>query len=307
MRLHLACTIVPVLLGAVCCAQPGPRMRPPEGVEVRRDVVYATIGDRELHMDLAWPTAPPKLPMPVIVHIHGGAFKSGDHHGPQNYGAAARGYFTANIEYRLSGEAIFPAQIHDCKAAIRYLRAHATEYRLDPDHIGVWGSSAGGCLAALVGTSAGVPELEGAVGDTDQPSAVQAVVDLFGPSDFTTLTDAWSTMDHAAPDSPESLLLGGPLLENLDRAKVASPLTYVDSTDPPSLIVHGDGDPIVPWNQSDKLHRALQAAGVESTFITVKGGGHGFSEECDPPGSKVNAMVLEFFDRKLRGQGTAPE
>jgi len=300
MRLHLACSILLMAIATVCCAQPRPPMRPPEGVEVRRDVVYASVGDRELHMDLAWPTEPAKLPMPVIVHIHGGAFKSGTHHGPQNFVAASRGYFTANIEYRLSGEAIFPAQIHDCKAAIRYLRAHAAEYGLDPDRIGVWGSSAGGCLAALVGTSAGVAELEGAEGNTEYSSAVQAVVDLFGPSDIGTMGEGWSTMNHTAPDSPESLLLGGPVLENLDKARAASPLTYVDKTDPPFLIIHGDRDPTVPYSQSEKFHSALQAAGVESTFITVRGGGHGFNESCDPPGSRVNAMVLEFFDRKLR-------
>jgi acetyl esterase/lipase len=216
------------------------------------------------------------------------------------------GYFTANIEYRLSGEAIFPAQVHDCKAAIRYLRAHAEEYRLDPHRIGVWGASAGGCLAALLGTSGGVEALEGSEGFANQSSAVQAVVDLFGPADIASMGDPDkgdfpSAMDHNAADSPESKLLGGPVQQKLEQARAASPLTYVDKSDPPFLIFHGDRDDHVPYSQSVKLCRALQKAGVESSLITVKGGGHGFDDKSDPPNSKVLQMALEFFDRHLKG------
>ena len=270
----------------------------PADIETR-EVVYATVAGHELHLALAWPKKPTKLPMPTVVHIHGGAWLVGDHRGPENYPFAQAGFFTANVEYRLIPEAIFPAQIQDCKAAIRYLRAHATELRLDPDRIGVWGDSAGGHLAALLGTSAGVAKLEGDLGYAGHSSAVQAVVDYYGPSDIGTMGDAPSSTDHTSAAAPESRLIGGSVLENVEKAREASPVTYVDKSDPPFLIFHGDRDQIVPFNQSEKLQAALQKAGAESTFVRVKNGGHGFDGQCSPTQDQTLALAIEFMQKHL--------
>ena len=154
---------------------------------------------------------------------------------------AAKGYAVASINYRLSQHAVFPAQIEDCKAAIRWLRANAAKYHLDPDHIGVWGASAGGHLVALLGTTGSVKELEGKGGNLDQSSRVQCVVDWFGPTDLATMGGS-----HDKPGSPESRLIGGPVQENKEKARKASPLTYVSKDSAPFLIMHGDQDNTVP-------------------------------------------------------------
>jgi len=301
--------ILPACLATLALAQPPPPPAPqpgppppPPGVAVVRDVVFGTGGGRPLHLDIAQPGTLPDQPMPVIVYVHGGAFMSGNHHGAQNYYFAVRGYFTANIEYRLSPEAKFPAQIEDCKAAIRYLRAHATEYRLDPDHIGVWGHSAGGHLVALLGTSGGVKELEGAGGNPDFSSAVQAVVDCFGPTDLLHLIGQPSKIDRTSPDCPEARLIGGAIADHPEEAKAASPITYVDAKDPPFLIFHGELDDTVPFNQSELLEAALQRAGGECTFVRVKNGGHGFGPKAEPNAWQIQTQIEAFFDKHLRGR-----
>src|SRR5260221_4919549 len=152
-----------------------------------------------------------------------------------------QGYAVASLNYRLSGEALFPAQIEDCKAAVRWLRAHAKEYSLDPEHFGAWGSSAGGHLVALLGPSGDVKEFEKGP-HLDQSSRVQAVCDYFGPTDFLQM-DAHAIPDarlkHDLPNSPESRLIGGPIQENKDKVAKVNPITYVTPDDPPVLIVHG--------------------------------------------------------------------
>ena len=189
------------------------------------------------------------------------------------------GYAVASINYRLSHEAIFPAQIHDCKGAVRWLRAHAGEYGLDPARVGAWGDSAGGHLVALLGTSGDVAELEGTVGGNgEQSSRVQAVCDWFGPTDMLQIGGFPSDIDHNGPDSPEARLFGGPIHEKRDLVTQANPITYIRADAPPFLIVHGDRDPIVPLHQSELLADALRAAGVPVRLITVAGAGHGFDD-----------------------------
>ena len=217
---------------------------------------------------------------PLIVWIHGGAFrmgsKEGDADNPLPFDYLAQGFALASINYRLSQHAIFPAQIEDCKAAVRWLRAHAEQYRLDPTRFVAWGPSAGGHLAAMLGTTGHVTEFE--VGaHLDVSSRVQAVVDYYGPTDFLQM-DAQRLPDgmiHNTPDSPESELVGGPIQENRNRVARCNPITYVSSDTPPFLIVHGDRDPLVPYGQSVLLVDALQKAGRDVTFYTVSGGGHG--------------------------------
>lgn len=269
----------------------------PEGVRVLRDIVYAKAPEQELKLDLYLPEKRPEKPLPLIVWIHGGAWRAGSKEGNPAAPFAAAGYVSASISYRLSQTAVFPAQIHDCKAAVRWLRAHAGEYGIDPERVAVWGSSAGGHLVALMGTSGGAAELEGGLGYPRQSSRVQAVVDFFGPTTFTKMDAAGSRMVHDAPDSPESMLIGGAIQEHPELVRRVDPITYVSADDPPFLIVHGDKDLTVPYNQSELLAEALAAAGVEHTFHTVKGGGHGNGGEFGSP--KLRAMVKRFLDEKL--------
>lgn len=262
-----------------------------------RDVVYSTVDGKELRLDLAYPQTKSEKPLPVVVWIHGGAWLAGNKNDNEAAFLAQRGYFTASIDYRLSQEAIWPAQIFDCKAAIRFLRAHAQKYNLDPQKIGVWGSSAGGHLVAMLGTSGDVKELEGTGGWPKESSRVQAVVDFYGPTHFIKMCDFPSSFDHSTPDSPESKLIGGAVKDNPDKVRSADPITYVTPDDPPFLIVHGDKDDTVPYNQSKLLNAALKNAGVSVQFITVKGGGHGgWNEKTKPTDSEITDRVVKFFD-----------
>lgn len=252
----------------------------PTGVKVLRDIEYSRVGDRVLPLDLYLPAKPQK-PMPVVMWIHGGGWKGGS----KGSGGKARpmvdkGFAVVDVEYRLSGEAIFPAQIQDCKAAVRWVRANAGKYGFDPERIAVWGSSAGGHLVALLGTSGGEASFET---DTnfDFSSRVNLVIDWFGPTELHLMNKhavPGSTMDHDAPNSPESRLVGGPIQEKpfISIARKASPVSYVSADDPGFLIVHGDQDKLVSYKQSVVLHRALLKAGVKSDLQIVKGGNHGF-------------------------------
>jgi acetyl esterase/lipase len=271
---------------------------PPDltGIKALRDLEYAKPDGKPQLLDLFVPEKADG-PLPLIVWIHGGAWSAGSKNGTPAMGQLRRGYAVASINYRLSQEAIFPAQIYDCKAALRWLRAHAKQYNLDPKHIGVWGSSAGGHLVALLGTSGDVKELEGDEGNLDQSSRVQAACDWFGPTDFCQMAahaPPDSRMQHDTANSPESKLIGGPIQENKDKVAKANPITYVSKDDPPFLIMHGDKDPLVPHHQSELLNDALKKAGVDVTFKTVEGAGHGFG------GPEVMKTVEEFFDKHLK-------
>jgi len=269
----------------------GPRI--PEGTQVLRNLEYARADAKPLLLDLYLP-AEAKRPLPLILWVHGGAWRAGSKDPCPAVGMVERGYAVASVGYRLSQEALFPAQIHDCKAAVRWLRAHAEKYHLDPKRFGAWGSSAGGHLVALLGTSGGVADLDGNLGNPDQSSRVQAVCDWFGPTDFCRMSEGESAMDHDAANAPESQLIGGPVQQNKDKAARANPITYVTKDDPPFLIMHGDRDRTVPPNQSQLLHAALQTAGVETTLYMVAGAGHGGF------GADAQQMVYDFFDKHLK-------
>jgi acetyl esterase/lipase len=272
----------------------------PEGIVAKRDIPYAGTDNPKQRLDIYLPEKPAEDgPLPVVVWIHGGGWRGGDKAGGLGRVAeyVAPGHYAGiSVGYRLSGEAIWPAQIHDCKAAIRWIRANAKEHGLDPDRIGVWGSSAGGHLVAMLGVSGEVEALEGALGNhTDQSSRVQCVADYFGPSELLTMDDFKSNITHNAPDSPESRLIGGPIQENKQATRAASPVSYVSKDDPPMLIVHGTRDMLVPFNQSEVLTARLKAAGVDVTFVAVEGAGHGGF----PP--EAEKRVRSFFDKHLRG------
>ncbi len=300
-----------VWLGAIGAAgvygQPPALSLAPPGVRVDRDLVYARPQGRELLLDIYRPEGVAQ-PLPVVLWIYGGAFRSGSKDDRQTAGAtwlAHHGYAVVAFNYRLSQIAKFPAQIHDCKAAVRWLRTNARQYGLVADRIAGWGASAGGHLAALLGTSGGVAELEGDLGNQSASSRIQAVVDFFGPTDFLQM-DAMAPpggMRHDDPDSPESQLIGGPIQENKDKVARANPITYVSADDPPFLILHGERDPLVPAGQSELLFAALRRAGVPVIFHKIVGAGHGGPEFHSPV---VRAMVLAFLDQYLKRAAPQP-
>ena len=264
---------------------------------VLSNLPYAGTQNPRQTLDLILPTYPSgKKKLPLIVWIHGGGWKNGDKRSglsPHRLPALVQTgkYIGASIGYRLSGEAIWPAQVHDCKAAIRWLRAHAEKYGIDPDKIIAWGSSAGGHLVSMLGVTHGVKELEGRIGNhTDQSSRVLAVINYFGPSALLQMDDHPSKIIHNAPDSPESQLMGGPIQKNRKKTKQASPLHHVSKDDSIFIHFHGTDDPLVPYYQSVIFHEALQEKGVASKFITLQKGGHSM------PSNYTREEVIPFLD-----------
>jgi acetyl esterase/lipase len=273
----------------------------PEGVKVERDLEYAKVGDTALLLDLYRPESS-GAPLPLVVWVHGGAWRGGSKDVCPAVPLSGRGYVVASINYRLTGVATFPAQIEDCRAAIRWLRAHASKYNLDPRRVGVWGGSAGGHLVALLGTSGDVSKWDTVGGNTDQSARVQAVCDFFGPADFLAESIPEGRRDA---DSAVGRLLGGAVNDRKEEARQASPLTYISADDPPFLIFHGDQDKTVPIAQSEILEDALKKAGIDATFIRVKNGGHGFGAGSDPNPAEIRARVIAFFDKHLKGEAKA--
>lgn len=287
--------VVMVMMGSVAWGQAAKmattrRVVVPEGVTVVRDLEYVPHGHERNRLDLYLPEKV-EGKLPVIVWIHGGSWMAGDKQSGPAIGFSGRGYAVAAMNYRFSQHATFPAQIQDCKAAVRWLRANAETYHLDADHIGVWGASAGGHLAALMGTTADVKEFEGDGGNEGQSSRVQAVVDWFGPTNFLT----------AGIKDARTRMLGADPRKDPEKAKKASPVNYVSKDAAPFLIMHGDADPTVPYEQSVTFAEALKEAGAEVTFVTIPGGGHGGKGFETAENLK---KVQEFLDRHLKaGQG----
>lgn len=267
-----------------------PRIPVPQGAKVIRDLEYVPGGHVRNRLDLYLPEKS-EGPLPVVVWIHGGAWQHGSKEDCYAVWLVAKGYAVASISYRLSHHALFPAPLEDSKAAIRWLRANAGKYNLDADHIGAWGASAGGHLASLLGTTGDAKHLEGEGGNLDRSSRVQAVADWFGPTDFTQM-GGW----HNDRGSPESLLIGGAIQENKEKAAQANPITYLGKDAAPFLVMHGDRDNIVPLSQSELLVAALKKAGVEVTFLVIQGAGHGGPQFDLPQNRKA---VEDFFDKHL--------
>lgn len=302
--------------------------------QTHREEVYATVGGTPLHVELHLPASPEAGPHPTVIWIHGGAWTTGSRRGL--HGAVLdlldHGIAIASVQYRLTSQAgqfgaepvIWPAQIHDVKGAVRFLRARAGELTLDPTRFGAWGESAGGHLAAVLGTSGGVASLEGVTGGhLDQPSDVHAVASFYGPTDLFHFADDVRTppgciLDIDAPDSVASMLFGftgpgeglGVLRANRSRpiqpflelgalVESANPITYVDPRDPPTYLVHGEEDRVVPWRQSQRLFDALTAAGVEARIEIIPGADH------HPPPPEFYARTHAFFTRHL-GQPASP-
>ncbi len=270
-------------------------------VVVERGIVYGYAGERALHLDLCRPLKKAKKRAPAVVWIHGGGWEGGSKNGGLQYivSYAERGYVAVSVEYRLSKEAIFPAQIHDCKAAVRFLRAHAKKYGIDPDRIGAGGYSAGGHLAALLGTSGGVKELEGTGGWPEHSSRIQAVSTSAGPSDFLALAKDKTYLRNREKNAMDSVtkLLGGPLAERMELAKQASPIAHITPDDPPFLIVHGTKDELVPYYMATRLHEALKRNGTDVELVPLDGGSH---VDWRFWSWETLLKEAEFFDRHLK-------
>lgn len=276
-----------------------------EDITVYKDIVYTVADGHKLKLDIAVPKYL-KAPAPAIVDIPGGAWRVINKSVEDALFYAGYGFIGVSITHRTSDIAVFPAAVHDCKTAIRWLRAHAKEYSINPDKIGVTGFSSGGHLAALLGTSGGDPFLEGKGDYPDYSSRVQAVVDHFGPTDFLKMNDTElaDRIDHFAEDSPESLFLGGRLREKVELARLANPIMYVDPEDPPVLIGHGEKDGMVIINQSELLYAALKKAGVPSKFVRVKNADHMYrpykwDAEVSPTIDEMNRLTIEWFQKWL--------
>jgi acetyl esterase/lipase len=262
MRFFVA-TIGSLILAAATCSAAEPETD-----------VFAKVGDRELALDLHRPEKSGKVPL--IVYVHGGAWRSGSREQMPLGDLVRAGFAIASVDYRLTPEAPFPANVHDIKAAIRYLRAHSEKWNLATDRIAIAGSSAGGHLAALVGLTNGHPDLEGKIGDhPGQKSDIAAVVSFYGASNLTTILSQSTAHGLKVRVPALTLLFGGPVEEKAEPARLASPVFHIDRSDPPVLLIHGDQDPQMPIEQSRELAEACRKAGVPVRFDTVVGGLHG--------------------------------
>lgn len=247
----------------------------------RVDIEYAKLGDRSLKLDLYRPQRDATARRsPLVVWVHGGAWRSGSKDNVPLLRWLDHGFAIASVEYRLSPEAKFPAQVHDIKAAIRFLRARSDELGLDPERFVIAGGSAGGHLAALVGVSSGIAPLEGTTGEqvdaaSDTPSDVSAIVSFYGASDLQTILKQSTEYGLSVRVPALQLFLGGQPTELPEVAKLASPVTHVDPTDPPLWLIHGDADPQMPVQQSRQLADLYRQTGLPVDFEVIPGGRHG--------------------------------
>lgn len=266
--------------------------RPPAGVNLVSNLVYKEVEGRALHLDLYVPEQATQA-LPVVVWVHGGGWVKGSKDGCPARWLATHGFAVVSVQYRLATEAQWPSQIEDCRDAVRWVRRHAREYGFREDHIGAWGSSAGGHLVALMGTL-DLPEKEEVSG------AVQAVCDWFGPSDLLTMpanTPGPSRTEEALANSNGAKLLGATVYKVPELARQASAFHQASAGDAPFLILHGDADPMVPLEQSARLHEALEKAGVPSQYIVVKEAGHGGPQFNTP---EVQKVMVDFFTARLK-------
>lgn len=291
------------------------KMSFPNKVEGLFDIRYANHqGLRPLTLDVY--RVPEGSPKPAIVFIHGGGFMGGSNRGgslPMSWPMptlmaqiAARGYVVIAPNYRLSGEAKFPAQLEDAKAVVRWTRANAAKYGIDPQRVAIWGESVGGSIAALIGTSCGVADLEGKGGNANQSSCVQAVVDYYGVTDMAKLDGQAppnATIIHNSPDSSQSNVLGCVLHYQCPSSVVqrANPIAYIDAADAnvPFLIVHGDGDTAVSWKQSQILYDALRAKNVSAKLEIIPGLGHSFQGATPEQLNNILNNTFEFLGNAL--------
>lgn len=302
LRLLTLCPALLALSAATLRAQHSPKV--PSTVEIERNVEFGRGGDLKLGMHIVHPKPAPAGRMPVLVYIAGSAwsFDNKDAAVGKLVGTARHGYFGAAIQVRSGGQAAFPTHLEDAKCAIRFLRAKADEFHIDPDRIGVWGDSSGGHLAALVGLTADHREFEGTGGWPEFSSRVQAVAPMCPAVDF--LVSDWPAR-HNDPGGPVFNLLQGDPRKDLAKAELArraSPLTYItkgSQNTPPFYIIHGGADTVVPTSQGRLLQAALEHAGLETTLEIIPGGDHASVHHHDMTG------LMTFFDKHLTNNNSS--
>ena len=288
--LHLIC-----LAALLACIPSRAELAIPDTVIFERGVEFSDPDNQHLQLDIARPKSGDG-PFPAIVCIHGGGFRAGTRDGYDGMCVtlAQKGYVAITVTYRLSPAYQFPAAVHDCKAAVRWLRANAAKYHVDPVRIGAMGGSAGGHLALFLGVTAGVKEFEGE-GNADQSSAVAAVVSYAGPSDF---TKSYGKSVDAAEVLP--LFFGGDLSTKLREHIAGSPLNWVTPHAPPTLCIHGTADNYVAFEQAQWMVDRLKASAVEAELLPFEKAGHGLKGE---DAQKADAAMIAFFDRHLKPAG----
>ena len=269
-----------------------PKIAVPDEVIFEPNIEYSNPDNQHLQLDLARPKG--EGPFPTILCIHGGGFRAGSRQGydKQCIRLAQNGYVALTISYRLAPKYPFPAAIHDTKAAVRWTRANAAKYHMDPARIAVTGGSAGGHLAQFLGVTAGVKMFEGDGGNAEQSSRVACVVNFYGPSDF---TKSYGKSVDAAQVLP--LFLGGDLTTQRHRHILASPLYWVTPLSAPTLCIHGTNDKYVAHEQAEWLIDRLKAADVEARLLTLEGAGHGFRGQ---DAEKAEKAMIAFFDKHLK-------
>lgn len=264
----------------------------PDNVTFTRDIEFSNPDNQHLQVNLAQPKEG-KGPFPAVVCIHGGGFRAGKREGYDKLllTLSQHGYVAITVTYRLAPAYEFPAAVHDCKAAVRWLRANATKYHVDPARIGAMGGSAGGHLAQFLGVTTGVPQFEGE-GNLEQSSAVNCVVNFFGPSDFTKSYDKSVDAKDVLP-----LFFGGDLSTKRKEHIIGSPLYWVTPNAAPTLCLHGTADEYVAYEQATWIVDKLKAATVEAELVGFEGAGHGLKSV---PPEKTEQLMLAFFDRHLK-------
>ncbi len=265
--------------------------------ETQTDIEYARAGDQALKLDLYRPKANNS---PLLIYVHGGAWRAGSKADVPILKLLNHGFAIASVDYRLSTQAAFPAQIHDIKAAIRFLRAKAELYHLKTASIGIVGSSAGGHLAALVGVTNGHPALEGTVGQhLSQSSSVQCIISLYGASNLQTILSQSTEFGLEMRVPALQLLLGGQPDQKTELAQLASPVAQLDRKDPPLLLIHGDADPQMPAAQSQEFEQAYKALKLPVDYLVMPESKHGGPEFYD---SERTAIMAQFLQMHLVGK-----
>ena len=280
-----------LFLAALALLAPS-QQKVPDEVTFERDIVYGKGAGEDLKLSLARPRKQEGT-LPCVLAIHGGGWAAGrkEAHDNLTWELAKRGYVSATVGYRLAPKHLFPAQVEDVKCAVRFLRANAEKYGIDPARIGAVGFSAGAHLSMMLGVMGKEDGLEGEGGCPDQPSQINAVVSFFGPTDF---------VNFDFPEASRPIVekwMGGPKQEKLDACRKASPITYVSKGDAPILLIQGTKDPLVPHSQATAMVEAMTAAGIPGRCDLIVGAGHGWG---GAEFLRTAEATYAFFDLHLK-------
>jgi acetyl esterase/lipase len=296
VKLVRVLTVATILIASAVFAQDPPPLDL-KGYTFDKDLAYGTQSPKQV-LDILYPAVPDAAPRPAIIHIHGGGWYTGGKDGDTTlrlmHAFAEKGYVALSIAYRLSDEAPFPAAVEDCRLAVRWLRANAAKYHVDPDHIGAMGGSAGGHLSAMLAVCGDEKPFDGAGGLLEYSSAIQAAVPVCGPMDLQKPLSAEFGLEK---DDAVMRFLGGTPLQKVDEARRASPVNYVRPGLPPMILIHGDADKRVALEQSTDFAAKLKEAGCPVEMIVVKDGHHGMAMARTP---EMLAHLVAFFDQYLK-------